>query len=58
MTPRDLPALTITELQQLLRAREVSPREAIEGLHARIAEVDPQIGAYLSIDLDAALKAA
>ena len=58
MTPRDLPALTITELQQLLRAREVSPREVIGALHARIAEVDPQIGAYLSIDLDAALKAA
>jgi aspartyl-tRNA(Asn)/glutamyl-tRNA(Gln) amidotransferase subunit A len=58
MTPRDLPALTITELQQLLRAGDVSPREAVEALHARIAEVDPQIGAYLSVDLDAALKAA
>lgn len=58
MTPRDLPALTITELQQLLRARDVSPSEAVEALHARIAEVDPQIGAYLSLDLDAAVKAA
>lgn len=58
MTPRDLPALTITELQQLLRAREVSPRDAVEAMHARIAEVDPQIGAYLSVDLEVALKAA
>ena len=58
MTPRDLPALTITELQQLLRAREVSPREAVEALHARIADVDGQIGAYLSADLDAALRQA
>ena len=58
MTPRDLPALTITELQRLLRAREVSPREVIEALHARIAQVDPQLGAYLSVDRDAALKAA
>ena len=58
MTPRDLPALTITELQQLLRAREVSAREAVEAMHARIVAVDPRIGAYLSVDLDAALKAA
>ncbi len=58
MTPRDLPALTITELQHLLRAREVSPREAVEALHARIVEVDPQLGAYLSVDLDGALQAA
>ena len=58
MTPRDLPALTITELQRLLRAREVSPREAVEALYARAAEVDPQLGAYLSVDLDDALKAA
>jgi aspartyl-tRNA(Asn)/glutamyl-tRNA(Gln) amidotransferase subunit A len=58
MTPRDLPALTITELQQLLRGGDVSPREAVEALHARIAEVDPQLGAYLSLDLDAASRAA
>ena len=58
MTPRDLPALTITDLQQLLRARKVSAREVIEALHTRIAEIDPQIGAYLSLDLAAALKAA
>ncbi len=37
--------------------REVSPREALEALQARIAEVDPQIGAYLSRDFDAALTA-
>jgi aspartyl-tRNA(Asn)/glutamyl-tRNA(Gln) amidotransferase subunit A len=58
MTPRELPALTITELQQLLRAREVSPREVLQALHARIAEVDPQIGAYLSVDVETALTAA
>ena len=58
MTPRDLPALTITELQQLLRAGDVSPREAVQAVHERIGEVDPQIGAYLSADLDAALQAA
>ena len=58
MTPRDLPALTITDLQQLLRAGDVSPREAVQTLHDRIAEVDPRIGAYLSADLDVALREA
>ncbi|MEP6956389.1 MAG: Asp-tRNA(Asn)/Glu-tRNA(Gln) amidotransferase subunit GatA, partial [Chthoniobacterales bacterium] len=54
MTPRDLPALTIGALQNLLRRREVSPVEVVEALHARIAEVDPALGAYLSVDLEAA----
>lgn len=58
MTPRDLPALTIAELRELLRARDVSPREAVEALHARIDEVDPEIGAYLSRDLDVARREA
>ena len=58
MTPRDLPALTVSELQRRLRAREVSPREVVEALHANIEEHDPQLGAYLSRDLDAALREA
>jgi aspartyl-tRNA(Asn)/glutamyl-tRNA(Gln) amidotransferase subunit A len=58
MSPADLPALSIAELQALLRKREVSPRDALESLHARIEEVDPKIGAYLSRDLEAAWKEA
>jgi aspartyl-tRNA(Asn)/glutamyl-tRNA(Gln) amidotransferase subunit A len=58
MTKKDLPALTIFELQNLLRGREVSPRELLEALHERIETLDPQIDAYLSRDLDAALAAA
>jgi aspartyl-tRNA(Asn)/glutamyl-tRNA(Gln) amidotransferase subunit A len=58
MTERDLPALTIVELQTLLRAREVSPREVIEALELRISEVDPSLGAYLSRDLEAARREA
>ncbi|MEY2564644.1 MAG: aspartyl-tRNA(Asn)/glutamyl-tRNA(Gln) amidotransferase subunit [Verrucomicrobiota bacterium] len=54
----DLPALSIAELQPLLRQREVSPREVLEALHARIAEVEPRIDAYLSLDLDEALERA
>ena len=56
MTPADLPALSIAELQTLLRRREVSPTEVVKALHGRIGDVDPTIGAYLSTDLDAALR--
>jgi aspartyl-tRNA(Asn)/glutamyl-tRNA(Gln) amidotransferase subunit A len=58
MTDGDLPALTVAELQDLLRRREVSPLEVLEALRRRIHEIDPQIGAYLSIDFDAAVKEA
>jgi aspartyl-tRNA(Asn)/glutamyl-tRNA(Gln) amidotransferase subunit A len=56
MTDKDLPALSIADLQPLLRRREVSPREVIEALGARIEAVDKEIGAYLSFDMDAAVK--
>jgi aspartyl-tRNA(Asn)/glutamyl-tRNA(Gln) amidotransferase subunit A len=58
MSPADLPALTVAELQTLLRRREVSPRDALEALRARIEKIDPKIDAYLSLDFDAALKEA
>jgi aspartyl-tRNA(Asn)/glutamyl-tRNA(Gln) amidotransferase subunit A len=58
MTAPGLPALNIAELQTLLRQREVSSREVLETLRARIAEVDSGIDAYLSIDFDDALKEA
>jgi aspartyl-tRNA(Asn)/glutamyl-tRNA(Gln) amidotransferase subunit A len=58
MTPADLPALSVTELRKLLQAREVSAREVLEALQARIAEVEPQIDAYLSVNFDDALAQA
>ncbi len=58
MSPREIPGLTIAELQKLLRGREVSPREVITALHERIVAHDPEIGAYLSLDLESALAAA
>lgn len=58
MTAADLPALNIAKLQDLLRRREVSPRETVEALHERIVVVEPQIEAYLSLDLDQARKQA
>ena len=58
MTPSELPGLTIAELQTLLRARAVSPREVLEALQERIEMLDPSLDAYLSRDLEAALAAA
>ncbi len=58
MTDKDLPALSIADLQSLLRRRQVSAREVIDALRERIEAVDGQIGAYLSLDTDAAIKEA
>ena len=58
MTAKNLPALSVADLQSLLRRREISPCEALDALRARVEEVDQEIGAYLSLDLDAANKEA
>ena len=54
MTKRDLPALSIVELRDLLCLREISPAEALQALEDRINAVDPKIGAYLAHDFAAA----
>jgi aspartyl-tRNA(Asn)/glutamyl-tRNA(Gln) amidotransferase subunit A len=56
MIGTDLPALSIADLQSLLRRREVSSREVIDALRERINQVDGDLGAYLSLDVEAALK--
>ena len=58
MSRRDLPAFTIAGFQPLLRRREVSPRNVLDLLRARIEELEPKIDAYLSIDFEAAAKEA
>jgi aspartyl-tRNA(Asn)/glutamyl-tRNA(Gln) amidotransferase subunit A len=58
MTGNELPALSISDLQSLLRRRELSPREVIDALRERIEAVDGDIGAYLSLDIGAAMKEA
>src|SRR5438105_476393 len=58
MSRSDLPALTIAELQSLLRRKEISPREVIDSVRARIEKIEPKIDAYLSIDFEAAAKEA
>ncbi len=58
MIGNELTAVSIGDLQSLLRRREVSPREVIDALRERVDEVDGDIGAYLSLDIEAATKAA
>ena len=58
MNLSDLPALDIVRLSNLLRAKEISAREAVEALHDRIAKIEPRIDAYLSLDVEAALQEA
>jgi aspartyl-tRNA(Asn)/glutamyl-tRNA(Gln) amidotransferase subunit A len=58
MTSKDLPVLTIADLQSLLRRREVSAREVIDALRERIEDVDRAVNAYLSVDFDAAVQEA
>jgi aspartyl-tRNA(Asn)/glutamyl-tRNA(Gln) amidotransferase subunit A len=50
MTGAELTALSIADLQRLLRRKEVSAVEALEALIERIHQVDEKVGAYLSVD--------
>jgi len=58
MSRSDLSALTIADLQSLLRRKEISPSEVIDSLRSRIEKVEPKIDTYLSIDFEAAAKEA
>src|SRR5689334_21040995 len=58
MTRADLPALSIAEVQALLRTGEISASEVLDSLRQRIALIDPRINAYLSFDHDAAAEEA
>ena len=58
MNRADIPFQTVTGLQALLRARELSPREVLDALAERIGAVNPTIGGYLSTDLEAARREA
>jgi aspartyl-tRNA(Asn)/glutamyl-tRNA(Gln) amidotransferase subunit A len=54
----EITSLTVHEVQALIRAGEISPKEVIEALGRRIEEVDPLIHGYLSHDLDRAVSEA
>jgi len=54
----ELTSLSVAELREKLRAKEVSSVEVVRALEARIARVDPQIHGYLSRDFELAQKLA
>jgi aspartyl-tRNA(Asn)/glutamyl-tRNA(Gln) amidotransferase subunit A len=58
MTSAELPTLDIAQLRDLLGKGIVSSSELIESLRHRIEQIEPKIGAYLSLDFDAALAEA
>ena len=58
MTGNNLSAFSIADLQSLLRRREVSPGDVINALRERIERIDADIGAYLSLNVEAAMKEA
>jgi aspartyl-tRNA(Asn)/glutamyl-tRNA(Gln) amidotransferase subunit A len=53
-----LPATTLHELQQKLRAGETTPPEVLRALRDRMERFEPQVGAFLSWDFDQALAEA
>jgi aspartyl-tRNA(Asn)/glutamyl-tRNA(Gln) amidotransferase subunit A len=50
--------VSVAELAQRLRAHELSPREAVESFLQRIAELDPEVNAYISVRPEEALAEA
>ena len=55
---RHLSDLTISQLQAGFRSGNFSPADAVRAIESRIAETDPQIGAYLSRNVESALAEA
>ncbi|MGA8655737.1 MAG: Asp-tRNA(Asn)/Glu-tRNA(Gln) amidotransferase subunit GatA [Chthoniobacterales bacterium] len=51
----ELASLTLCETQNLLRKKQVSAREVVEALVARVEKVDPLIHGYLSYDQNQAI---
>ncbi len=54
----ELHFLTIAEAAQLIRARKLSPVEYAEALLARIAALDPQLNAFITLTAEAAMQLA
>ncbi len=54
----ELTLFSISGLQEKLRAKEISPIEALQALEQRIASVDERVQGYLSRDFEAAMALA
>ena len=58
MTREDLAYLPATQAAALLRRREISPVELVEVYLERIAALDGELRAYITVCADAAMDAA
>jgi aspartyl-tRNA(Asn)/glutamyl-tRNA(Gln) amidotransferase subunit A len=51
----EISSLTLHETHDILKSKQVSPREVIEALCSRIEKVDSKINGYLSYDVETAI---
>ena len=58
MQPAEIPYLSATELGGLIAAREVTPLEAVDAYLSRIAAVDSQLNAYITVCAETARQEA
>ena len=58
MNKAEIPFLSVTQLSELIKTREVSPVEVVEGYLDRIDNLNDRLHAYLTVCRDEALQAA
>ena len=56
--PQDLTSLTLAEARQRLAARDMTPVELTNAYLARIAKLNPELNAYITVTRDLALREA
>jgi aspartyl-tRNA(Asn)/glutamyl-tRNA(Gln) amidotransferase subunit A len=54
----EITPLTVHEVLDLIRSRQVAPKEVVEALVRRIEKIDPLVHGYLSYDVDRAISEA
>jgi aspartyl-tRNA(Asn)/glutamyl-tRNA(Gln) amidotransferase subunit A len=58
MSTPDLPFLTIVQLAEAYRRRDISPLEVTRAMLERIERIDPEVHAYITVTADFALRQA
>lgn len=54
----EITSLGVTELSNLLKSKALSAKEAVQAYLSRIEKAEPQVGAYLTVTEEEAIKAA
>ena len=58
MDKADIPFLSVSQLSELIKSRQVSPVEVVEGYLERIDRLNDRLYAYLTVCRDQAVEAA